>query len=330
MQANTTLRLATGDHVVRFYEDDDELVSMVTGYNASALARGEAAVIVATPDHAALVRIALLAKGTDVVGAEALGRLTILDVAETLAAFTSGEGRIDARAFDDVMRPLVRRAAEAGSGVCLYGEMVAVLFDEGLVAAALELESYWNPLGRRESYSLLCTYPRVGASHDDRSAAYVEVCHLHSDVVVDPPILDDAQRSCAFARGRHAPKQARHFVSDVLDEWGLAELTDSANLIVTELATNAVLHARSGFTVSLACTGSVVRIAVGDIAAALPQRSHGGAAALVGRGIPIIEALAARWGHLAMAEGKLVWADLTAHLSDPAPSRSGDRSLTRA
>ena len=40
MQANTTIRLAPGDHVVRFYEEDHDLVAVVTGYLGSALARG--------------------------------------------------------------------------------------------------------------------------------------------------------------------------------------------------------------------------------------------------------------------------------------------------
>jgi len=327
MQANTTLRLAAGDHVVRFYEDDDELVAIVTGYIGDALASGEAAAIVETSDHAARFRAGLADRSINLEEAEADGRLTILDASETLAAFAT-DGQIDATAFDQVIRPVVRRAAEAGTGVCLYGEMVAVLFDEGRSAAALELESCWNALSRRESFSLLCTYPRYAASNEDRSAAYLEVCHLHSDVVDDPPILEDAQQSHVFGRGRHAPKKARRFVSEVLREWNVGELTDSANLIVTELATNAMLHARSGFTVSMAQTGSVVRIAVGDTASAVPQRARGGAAALVGRGIPIIEALAARWGHLALEEGKLVWADLSAHMSGASQNGAADRSLS--
>jgi hypothetical protein len=62
--------------------------------------------------------------------------------------------------------------------------------------------------------------------------------------------------------------------------------------------------------VSLNHDGPVVRLAVGDGAAAVPQRAPGGAEAPRGRGIPIIEAVASRWGHLALDQGKLVWAEL--------------------
>jgi hypothetical protein len=101
-------------------------------------------------------------------------------------------------------------------------------------------------------------------------------------------------------------------------QWELDDLVDFANLIVTELATNAIVHARSGFSVSLNHDGSVVRITVGDRAAAVPQRAPGGAEMPRGRGIPIVEALASRWGHLALDHGKLVWAELA---GDPGARR---------
>ena len=311
MQANTTIRLAKGDHVVRFYEDDDDLVGVVTRYIGGALASGEAAVVIATPTHAERFLAGFAEAGIDVAAAQARSQLTVLDADETLAAFAH-DGVIDDAAFDAVMTTVVRRARDAGSSVCAYGEMVAVLFDDGRPQTAVELEACWNELGRREGFSLLCAYPAGPACGDneDRTDAYADVCRLHTDVVVDQPQLDDAECSCAFARGPRAPRQARRFVTDVLRQWDLVDLVESASLIVSELATNAVIHACSGFTVSLNHDGSVVRLAVGDGAAAVPQRASRGAEAPRGRGIPIIEAVASRWGHLALDQGKLVWAEL--------------------
>jgi anti-sigma regulatory factor (Ser/Thr protein kinase) len=311
MQANTSIRLAKGDHVVRFYEDEDDLVTVVTRYVGSALAGGEAAVVIATPAHAERFLTGFAEAGVDVAAAQVRSQLTVLDAEEALAAFAP-EGVIDAAAFDAIMTPLVRRARESGSDVCAYGEMVAVLFDDGRPHAALELEACWNELSRREGFSLLCAYPAVPTfgADEDRTDAYADVCRLHSDVVVDQPQLDDAECSCAFARGPRAPRQARRFVTDILQQWDLVDLVDPARLIVSELATNAVVHAGSGFTVSLNHDGCVVRLAVGDGAAAVPQRAPGGLEAPRGRGIPIIEAVASRWGHLALDRGKLVWAEL--------------------
>jgi hypothetical protein len=311
MQANTAIRLAKGDHVVRFYEDDDELVAVVNRYIGSALAGGEAAVVIATPDHAERFRQGFVDAGIDLPAAEAESRLIMLDAGETLAAFAH-DGVIDAAAFDAVITPVVHRAQAAGAAVCAYGEMVAELFDDGKPQAALELEACWNELSRHECFSLLCAYPAVVAPgiDEDRADAYAGVCGLHTDVVADQPQLDDAEWSCAFARGPRAPRQARRFVTDVLRQWDLDDLVDPASLIVSELATNAVVHACSGFAVSLNHDGPVVRLAVGDGAAAVPQRAPGGTEAPRGRGIPIIETVASRWGHLALDRGKLVWAEL--------------------
>jgi len=323
MRANTAIRLAEGDHVVHFYDDDDDLVAVVVRYLGSALDRSEAAVVVATPRHVERFRQGFARSGLDVDAADAEGRLVIVDAALALTALTS-DGAIDPAAFDDIMTPALRRARAAGTQVCVYAEMAALSIDLGRPECALALEGCWNDLGQRESLSLLCAYlaaadPGLG---DDRAEAYARVCRVHSDVVADQPQPDDAEISCAFARGPHAPCQARRFVTDVLRRWRLDELVDPARLIVTELATNAVVHARSGFTVSLNHDGPVVRIAVGDGAESVPQRVPGGAGGSRGRGIPIIEAMASRWGHLALDRGKLVWAELAgAPVLTPTASR---------
>ena len=316
MQANTTMRLAAGDHVVHFYADDDELVAVVTRYLGSALARGDAAVIVATPDHVARFRDGFARAGVDVAAAESASRLVVLDAADTLAAFAP-EDTVDAAAFEATVAPVLERARAAGTHVCVYGEMVALLLDRGRPDAAVELEGCWNDLSRKDAFSLLCAYPDAAGSSgdDDRPQTYAQICGLHSDIVAEQPQPDDAECSCAFARGPGAPSQARRFVASVLREWELDELVDPANLVVSELATNAVVHARSGFTVSLTHDGPVIRIAVGDGASSVPQRAAGGAGVPRGRGLPIIEAVAARWGHFALDRGKLVWAELSGESS---------------
>jgi anti-sigma regulatory factor (Ser/Thr protein kinase) len=82
----------------------------------------------------------------------------------------------------------------------------------------------------------------------------------------------DAARSSAghevdvtaqFAAHIESPRAARHFVIGVLREWGFSQVArDEAALVTTELTTNAVLHADSGFSLLLVDRGGVVRIAV--------------------------------------------------------------------
>ena len=101
--------------------------------------------------------------------------------------------------------------------------------------------------------------------------------------------------------------EARHFVARALPETCLA---DEVSLLVSELASNAVRHARTPFQVSLACDGSTVRVEVGDGDPALPIRQDPVPEAVTGRGLLIVDALADRWGVEPAAVGKTVWFEL--------------------
>jgi hypothetical protein len=112
----------------------------------------------------------------------------------------------------------------------------------------------------------------------------------------------------AFAFSADAPAAARHFAVDAVRRLGAADLADDAALVVTELAANAVVHARTGFTVDLAAGPDVLRISVRD-ASPLPPSTGLRAAPLHGLGA--VDALACRWGVEALGHsGKMVWVEL--------------------
>jgi hypothetical protein len=58
--------------------------------------------------------------------------------------------------------------------------MVALLWDAGLVAAAVELEAMWNDLGPRNPFALFCGYPAASVTGQDVAGALAEVCRLHA------------------------------------------------------------------------------------------------------------------------------------------------------
>ncbi len=81
-----------------------------------------------------------------------------------------------------------------------------------------------------------------------------------------------------------------------------------AELLLSELATNAILHARSDFTVLVRYDGRHLRVEVGDGSRAEPRLhladvSDGPG----GRGLVLIEHVSVRWGILPTARGKRVW-----------------------
>lgn len=312
--------VATRDHVVQFYAHDDELIATVGFHLADAIRAGDVAVIVATDAHRRAFEAAMVMLGVDVAAARRDGVLVTADAEDTLAAFLH-DGRPDAERFGAVVGELIRGAAATGRAVRVYGEMVALLWDAGHVAAAIELESLWNALGDELTFSLFCAYPVGSVSDAGHAAAFAEVRHLHSAIIPGAghgPRDGDAVRSDAlrsFPATTHAPRSARRFVVETLTAWcdrGLVDvdLVDDAALVVTELATNAVLHASSDFTVAVSRTSTGIRIAVHDTSAGAPVRRNGGAMETGGRGVAMVSAMASQWGAELMGEEKVVWAEL--------------------
>jgi histidine kinase-like protein len=110
---------------------------------------------------------------------------------------------------------------------------------------------------------------------------------------------------------------ARALVGDVCRAWDLAHLEPAARLITSELATNAIMHARSAFDVTVAYTGLYLRIAVQDGSPEQPRpapaRPSGPVTRVGGNGLLFIAELAVHWGWVAVPTGKIVWALLRAH-----------------
>jgi hypothetical protein len=108
-----------------------------------------------------------------------------------------------------------------------------------------------------------------------------------------------------------SPARARRFVTDGLVAWGCADLIEDAAVIVSELATNAIIHAQTAFTVALSRrSGGRIRIAVADTSPVRPRPRHAGPRDASGRGLSLVEALSVRWGTDLVPGGKVVWADV--------------------
>lgn len=106
-------------------------------------------------------------------------------------------------------------------------------------------------------------------------------------------------------------RRARRFVTDTLEDWG-SDAVDDAALLVSELATNAVIHAGTAYTVTVAMTLEVIRVGVADESPATARRSHYGAMAATGRGLGMVADLSTDWGIEPSAAGKVVWFELAA------------------
>ena len=118
----------------------------------------------------------------------------------------------------------------------------------------------------------------------------------------------------------------------MLTGWGAEVYLWAALTVVSELATNAVLHARTPFTVALELGADSLRVEVSDRSLRRPQPRAYGEDATTGRGLALLEALAGATGVEVTDGGKTGWCELTAQTAgrswrvdsvDPAESHDG-------
>lgn len=110
----------------------------------------------------------------------------------------------------------------------------------------------------------------------------------------------------------------RHQTRLVLHLWGLADLTSPVEVLVSELATNVVRHARTLFTVTVSWDGATLSVEVSDASplgprpqlAARPDDEGG-------RGLLLVDAVASDWGVDLYDQGKTIWFTISRGSADP-------------
>ena len=100
---------------------------------------------------------------------------------------------------------------------------------------------------------------------------------------------------------------ARRFVRTALTDLDAAEACDDAVALVSELATNAVIHARTVYTIVVSRNANSARVGVHDHSNAVPRQRVSGSDALTGRGLRLVDAISCDWGVDLATRGKSVW-----------------------
>ena len=175
-------------HVVQFYTEDAALLGAISRFIGTALAAGDAAVVIATKTHRDGLFQRLKERGFDVASSIRQRRLIAVDAAETLSRFMR-DGWPDAACFASVIGGFFDQiGAVTGTQelrVVAFGEMVALLWAEGKHEAALRLEELWNDLAHAHSFSLHCAYPITNFNQDEDADPFLKICAAHSAVIPD-------------------------------------------------------------------------------------------------------------------------------------------------
>lgn len=124
-------------------------------------------------------------------------------------------------------------------------------------------------------------------------------------------VLAEPLWCCQITLAPQAPSVAevRGFVRRHLNLHDLPLLVDDMTLVASELATNALLHAGTEFTVTMTASAEAVTLTVGDGSSTRPSRVDRAIDDIGGRGIAIVDAVASSWGvEVSPTVGKGVWA----------------------
>lgn len=193
-------------HIVQFYEDDTFLIDAWSAFAGRALAGGEAAIVIAAEGHRNEITRQLETRGVNVARASQEGRYVSLDASETLAKLLPS-GSLEATRFAEIIGGAIMRAnAAAGRErprAAVFGEMVALLWNQGDHKAALRLEQLWNELAQELSFSLRCAYPMKGFHREEHGHAFLQLCAEHTHVVPSEnftALLEEQDRFREIAR----------------------------------------------------------------------------------------------------------------------------------
>ena len=234
------------------------------------------------PDYRMLVRYALEGSDVDVVGEAS----TMAEGLEVAAAVQP-----DLIALDVVMH-----GDDALSSLQLLREAAP---DAAVVVVASYAEhELWGMSPHTEGVAYLskATPPRKLCEDLVRVASSARAV---SDV-----LATERER---FPSDVQSARAARRFAAGVLEGWGCDDIVDSVLLLVSELVTNAVIHAHSDVDVVLRLRPARVRVEIVDAAAEYVQRRDAASDDQSGRGMALTEALAVAWGVDTLVAGKSVW-----------------------
>ncbi|MEV6631549.1 ATP-binding protein [Actinoplanes sp. NPDC051470] len=112
-------------------------------------------------------------------------------------------------------------------------------------------------------------------------------------------------------------KAARDLVTEACRAWHLPELRHDTWLVVSELAANAVQHARTDFIITLSRSGTRLHVAVHDCVSRFPRPGEPSPTSPQaslderGRGLRLVHTIASAWGAIPTRDGKVVWATVT-------------------
>lgn len=170
---------ALNEHLLQFYASDAFLLETMSAFVSAGLRTGETCFLVATKAHHERLQTRLTEQGIDVLAAQSKGRYVWLDVTETLSQVML-DGMPEPERFARAVGNVIVQVTRSQPHVRIFEEMVACLWAQGNVDAAIFLEELWNEVYHRLiSFSLLCAYPIQSIDGQGSSTQFLDRLQHH-------------------------------------------------------------------------------------------------------------------------------------------------------
>jgi hypothetical protein len=210
-----------GSHLAHTYVDEQFLVEGVCKFVASGLRQSEAALVIATPAHAAAFINKFEQDGLDTAAVIKSGQLKFIDADELLSSLML-DGAPDWKLFEATVSKIIGDLKTQHERIRLYGEMVNILWQKEEFRSAIVLEGFWNRLAKTEAFTLLCGYSIDNLSQDAYEGPLQCVCNAHSHFIpgqevelLDQAVTEAGQKilGADFSKLLHTLKSKHYYES---------------------------------------------------------------------------------------------------------------------
>lgn len=173
--------VAPSDHLVQIYENESHFMNTLEGFAGSGILSGDSVIIIAKQFHLDQLNERLLKHNFNIESLIENSLYIPLEANEVLSKFMIN-GWPDEKMFNNVISEILDRARENGRKLRAFGEMVAILWEQGNNRATVRLENLWHNLHALDRFSLYCAYPKSGFTrqYDDSIS---EICRAHSKII---------------------------------------------------------------------------------------------------------------------------------------------------
>lgn len=177
--------IAPCDHIVQIYENDNTFLDSLEGFIGSGLIAGDCIIIIATDKHLQAIDTRLRHQGFNMDLLIERDQYIGIEASELLSKFMVNNWP-DEVLFYESISSLLKRAQQQKRKIRAFGEMVALLWEQGLNGATVHLESLWNQVQKKNEFTLFCAYPKIGFTQDINTSINM-ICCEHNKIIDGSP-----------------------------------------------------------------------------------------------------------------------------------------------